>query len=483
MIDSVNDRRVQTDWTLATLTEQLLGIRSARSAPEAIRHTIETAAEALDAEIAMVVRSGSVVDCLGFRESDLHAEHIWEATQTRFGRMELKGLGECATLTSKIEGHVDLRLMVARQGSETFPANEAALTDGLGSALGLMLNLLDRIAAERELRGQSEALLEITNAITRRFPHESIHRLVTGHARSLLRADAIIMRATDGNMATGTSLVICADGLTQEAATKLSMVEGMAGAAMRGGKIVEFYDDDITWFSDYLPGATAGIAAPLFVKGMPFGGLGAVSVEAGRRFTESERALLQALGELASIVLTDAQTTRAVSDAQHDLLTGLPGRGLILERLGNALAVPHRKPLAVLFLDLDGFKSINDRYGHEVGDGVLRILSGRMVPLLGARGEIGRIGGDEFLAYVFDASTEVEDRTGPDAQCADELIAEVQRPVPVTIDQQVLEVSVGVSIGIAVENGESTATDLVRRADAAMYRSKATGGNQWWRLV
>ncbi len=502
MLMQVEDRRAKTDWTLATITEHLLSVRTANTAAEAIRRTIETAAESLDAEIAVVMRAGRVVDSIGLRNIDTYAKQLWRATENRFANVRLRGLGACVTLTVHVEGHPDLRLLVARKGKVAFPPNEAALTHGFGSALGLMLNLLDRFAAERNLRRQSEALLEITNAIARRFPHDSIYRLITQHAKNLLRTDAIIMRASqDINESNSDSnrndrkndrvaSVICSDGLTFDAVRRLSGVAGLGGLAIGAVQTVEQYDKKLRWFEEYLPGAAGGIAAPIFVGGIPLGSLGAVSTETGRRFTSDEIALLQVLAELSSIVLTDARAVQAVRDARHDPLTGLPSRGLILERLGSVLAAPNRLPIAVLFLDIDGFKPINDHYGHEVGDQVLRTLSGRMTAAMIGRGEIGRIGGDEFVAFVYGATAVEEDlqdcvdrEVGVDAKCADDLIKEICRPIAVTVGEETIELNIGASIGIAVENGESAVADLVRRADAAMYRANATGGNQWWRLT
>ncbi len=270
-----------------------------------------------------------------------------------------------------------------------------------------------------------------------------------------------------------------AEGLTPEQIAAFDNFDGLGGMAIGAERIVETYGDDLAWVRNIFPDLTAAMASPIFVDGEARGSLGAMTFERGRRFTADEKTLLQALAELSSIAFTDAHTVQAVVAARHDLLTGLPGRGLILDRLASTLAAEPNRHVAVLFLDLDKFKPVNDRFGHEVGDAVLRVLSERMKKAADRFpfGSVGRIGGDEFVAFL-----EVL-RDGDDEQFASELIREVCRPIPVTVGPRVIEVSVGVSLGIATSGPQSTAADLMSQSDAAMYQAKATGGDRWRRFV
>jgi diguanylate cyclase (GGDEF)-like protein len=466
------------DWTLASLTELLSGIRSATSRAEATGLTVDAAAEALDAEVVVLLRGHEIEASTGFGTSE-PPEGMLELTKTRHASMTFPMLGRCATLSSHVDGHEDLRVVVARLGTEPFLANEAALLDGMCGALGLMLTLLDQVSRERLLRNRTEALLEITGAIARREPYGFLQHLIVRRTKELLNVDFTVMRALDPAKSGQRTSVTSSEGLAPEHVVEFDNIDGIGGMAIAAGEVVETYGEDLVWVRDIFPDLTAAVACPIFVDGVALGGLGAMSFETGRRFTEDEKSLLQSLAELASIVFTDAQTVQAVVEARHDLLTELPGRGLILDQLAATLDTDSARQIAVLFLDLDKFKPVNDKFGHEVGDGVLRVLSRRMKTTVQRypAGAVGRIGGDEFVAFL-ELKTDTDDE-----RLATELLAEISRPVPVTVGPRVIEVRVGVSVGIATSEANSNAAELLSRSDAAMYQAKATGGDRWRRFV
>ena len=157
--------------------------------------------------------------------------------------------------------------------------------------------------------------------------------------------------------------------------------------------------------------------------------------------------------------------------ATHDGLTGTVNRVLLIDRIGHALARTRRgEELAVLYLDLDRFKSINDTLGHQVGDQLLIEVAHRINAALRPSDTLGRFGGDEFVVLCEDI--------GPDAvlKVADRIVAAVASPLH--IGPAVLHVTI--SIGIAVSRGEPTPVDaLIRSADTAMYAAKRLGGNRF----
>lgn len=158
-----------------------------------------------------------------------------------------------------------------------------------------------------------------------------------------------------------------------------------------------------------------------------------------------------------------------VRQALHDPLTGLANRTLFMDRLNLALARSDRRPgsLAVLFLDLDRFKLINDSLGHGVGDQVLRTMAERLQAVLRSADTASRFGGDEFLILCEDLASEEE---------ATRVAHRVARAVaqPIAMDQG--EVVVTTSIGIALPRfSADRAEDLVSMADAAVYRAKEGG--------
>jgi diguanylate cyclase (GGDEF)-like protein len=160
----------------------------------------------------------------------------------------------------------------------------------------------------------------------------------------------------------------------------------------------------------------------------------------------------------------------------HDPLTDLPNRGLILDRAEQILARARRlnAPATALFMDIDGFKQINDRYGHGIGDEVLRHVGARLKTVLRDNDTVGRLGGDEFAMLV--------DSTGLDA--APELVAErildvLRQPItlPDSLDTP-LSISITASIGIAT-GLPSSAEDLLHDADLALYKAKALGKDRY----
>src|SRR4051812_39108337 len=155
--------------------------------------------------------------------------------------------------------------------------------------------------------------------------------------------------------------------------------------------------------------------------------------------------------------------------ANVDVLSGLPNRGRVRQLLGEALrgATTSNVPCAIMFLDLDGFKPVNDTFGHPKGDAVLRAVAKRLVDEVGADGHVGRMGGDEFAIVVTDAQSRklVE-------QLADRIIAAIKEPY--MIDQT--EIRIGVSIGCAFGPIDgATVDDLILKADLALYQAKDSG--------
>jgi diguanylate cyclase (GGDEF)-like protein/PAS domain S-box-containing protein len=160
---------------------------------------------------------------------------------------------------------------------------------------------------------------------------------------------------------------------------------------------------------------------------------------------------------------------RLTNLANMDVLSGLPNRGRVRQLLGEALssATSGNCPCAIMFLDLDGFKPVNDTFGHPKGDAVLKSVSQRLVREVGELGHVGRMGGDEFAIVIRDAQSrkKVED-------LARRIICAVAEPYH--IDKA--EIRIGVSIGCAYGpiDGQ-TVDDLIQKADLALYQAKGQG--------
>jgi diguanylate cyclase (GGDEF)-like protein/PAS domain S-box-containing protein len=177
-------------------------------------------------------------------------------------------------------------------------------------------------------------------------------------------------------------------------------------------------------------------------------------------------------GELAIAHIEDVTEQRHTAErmewaATHDGLTGLPNRFRFLERLGSYIESAEPGSIAVLFIDIDNFKVINDSLGHDAGDQLLRAMSDRLRAVVRDRDLLGRFGGDEFIVMLRDVSGSYDP-----FDVAERLRAEIAKPL--LIDGA--ELFVTASIGITVSDREGvTTSEMLRDADAAMYRAKSRG--------
>lgn len=167
----------------------------------------------------------------------------------------------------------------------------------------------------------------------------------------------------------------------------------------------------------------------------------------------------------------DAERRRHLQRSLHDRLTGLPNRDLLSDRISQALALARRDSgrHAGLFVDLDGFKNVNDRYGHDVGDIALCEVARRLAANMRETDTVSRLGGDEFFLLVHDVGS-----AESAAHLADKLIAVIEQPIPGLPDDHLLSASIGICL-FPRENGPNTPEAVIRCADLAMYRAKARG--------
>ena len=191
-----------------------------------------------------------------------------------------------------------------------------------------------------------------------------------------------------------------------------------------------------------------------------------------REFDEPFFELQRALGRQATQTLVRVRLQRQLSHlALHDQLTGLANRQLLQESIRAAIddAESTRHPLSLVFIDVDGFKSVNDQLGHAAGDSVLRDVAERLRGAIRGGDILGRLGGDEFVVICPQA----------DAKAAVAIAERLRDQSRQQIDAVPVPLEVSVSIGVATycpDLEERPSNDqLLRRADTAMYRAKGTG--------
>jgi diguanylate cyclase (GGDEF)-like protein len=191
-----------------------------------------------------------------------------------------------------------------------------------------------------------------------------------------------------------------------------------------------------------------------------------------RSTSAADQQALKALGAVASDAFKRLRLTDDMTHlARHDLLTNLPNRGLLVDRVEHALELSRRRDtqISLLFVDLDGFKPVNDRFGHAAGDAVLVDIAQRLTACVRQSDTVARLGGDEFALLLEDVKpAEVS------AAC-DRVLAALSRGVQVAGHELTLSASIGVASG----DSSDTAESMLRNADLAMYEAKARGKNQY----
>ncbi|MBA1432018.1 MAG: GGDEF domain-containing protein [Epsilonproteobacteria bacterium] len=159
--------------------------------------------------------------------------------------------------------------------------------------------------------------------------------------------------------------------------------------------------------------------------------------------------------------------------ANHDELTDLPNRALFNDRLAVAMkkADRNKSALGVFFLDIDYFKQINDQYGHDVGDAILKRFAQRLRECLRGADTLARIGGDEFMIILEENKELTTSKT-----VAQKIIDAMQQPIEIGESKLMISTSIGIAI---YPNDAENAEDLIKKADMAMYAAKEAGRSQF----
>ena len=222
---------------------------------------------------------------------------------------------------------------------------------------------------------------------------------------------------------------------------------------------------------------------PLLARGQSWGVVELYRT-AARPWTEPDLALARLFADaVASCLVLAAERDawqlawqRAEHTATHDLLTGLPGRGLLFDRLDHAIANGARdgQAVAVVFVDVDDFKAVNDALGHAAGDAALIEVAHRLALTLRANDTLARLSGDEFVIiceHLDITAGHIHDWL---SRLGERILRELRRPAR----PGETEIDVSVSMGAAVTTRECSAQTLTRRADVAMYAAKRSGGGR-----
>ncbi|WP_198264966.1 GGDEF/EAL domain-containing response regulator [sulfur-oxidizing endosymbiont of Gigantopelta aegis] len=216
--------------------------------------------------------------------------------------------------------------------------------------------------------------------------------------------------------------------------------------------------------------------APAYLKGAVFA-LIIIYYPPNCQVEENEKSFMSRISDILSMGLAKFDAEKEIQYlAYHDSLTGLPNRSMLLRRLEQdiTITVRHGWHGALIFVDLDRFKNLNDALGHIIGDELLIQVGKRLQNLMRSEDMIARIGGDEFVILLLEQQESV-DVAAQNAQMIAKKISDViSRPYVLKLHDYFMTASLGISF--FPEDGDS-ATDLLKHADTAMYRAKTQGGN------
>ncbi len=279
----------------------------------------------------------------------------------------------------------------------------------------------------------------------------------------------------------GEGIAIVNEGIIEQANQALADLVGMSIAQLKDRPFQSLFEDPKAWAEIEKQFERLGNTLKLerrivrsdgralwaCVTGRP---VGAHLTTTTRAATDDHARSIWIVADLTALKAREAESWH---QANHDVLTGLPNRRFLQDRLDQALALARRdgRRVAILALDLDGFKSVNDMYGHPFGDAVLEEVARRLSSVVRELDTVGRWGGDEFVLVL----KEIESRAVVEVM-VERVIARLSEPM-IYRGQRL---SVGVSIGIALypDHGDEV-EKVMLAADLAMYESKASGGNAW----
>ena len=412
--------------------------------------------------------------------------------------VEVAALGPGWATLIPIGEELRLALLIVRANDTPLTDVEVSLVEAMGRALSLSLRSLDLVSNERRIRSETEeharenarllialrerqALLErlsrLQRSIVDRSPiHETLDD-VAAAAHELLGDQIAVVRLVDtdgpGHMAMVASHGLDAGSL--ELLERAPVDYGLSGRAMKQRALVIADAVNGGWVD--LPeeiregGVAAAMAAPVYDHGEIAGTLLVASRSPGRAYGPRDQQVVLSLAEHASLALNHSRAVEeAVHESFHDSLTGLPNRALLLDRLSHAITRAESSELttAVLFCDLDGFKTLNDSLGHTLGDRLLSLVAERISACAGPADTVARLGGDEFAVLIEEIQQPSE---------AARVAQSILEALDSSFDLRGREVFITASIGIAT--GSGPAETLLRNADLAMYRAKGRGKGRY----
>lgn len=463
-------------WSAHQLAEFVAGVTQQRDVATAVTAAMDSACHTFDAEFVAIRQGGELLGTLGFGRGveglDVLLEDVIAGRRTM---VPVPGAGVCHTLVSAFSSDgTSGQLIVGRSAPVTYSSEEVHLLRSMGRVVGMALHTFRLLDSLRERQRLLERLSVIQRSIARRAGLNNVLSAVIAGVVELLDADSALIRLVDPENP-DEHVLVASHGLPAGLVERIERIQAddsLTGRAVHDNTlVVSPPGQDPDRRPAELTCDASFMAAPIHDAGTP---VGAIMVGCYRpnqpTFTDGEQEALALFAEHASIALTDARAVEALEQAMFDPLTRLPNRIFFRDRLTAARASRDGTcGPAVLFIDLDGFKAVNDHMGHGAGDGLLSDVALRLTLLVRPGDLVARHGGDEFTVLV----QEVECAGGA-ARVASRILDGLRDPFLVG-DR---EVQIGASIGVAFDDGDPD-SDLVELADRAMYVAKQGGRGRY----
>jgi diguanylate cyclase (GGDEF)-like protein/PAS domain S-box-containing protein len=337
----------------------------------------------------------------------------------------------------------------------------------------------ERAAARR--KEEVEALLSAADRLNSAVDPEEVLLSVVGVAAELLSVSRVGIATNEGDYVLRRHTWLNGSWHAMETRIPWESMSGWVIQNARPYRSNDFAHDSLSFpVAQFGTPAQRALSVPILGRtGHVLGALNIFDRTDGQDFTDDDQRLAEGIAHHAAVALERAGLTAELRRSQEqlkiqafsDALTGLPNRPLFMDRLAHALTLSRRRSggVAVLFLDLDGFKLVNDSMGHAAGDELLIAIAERLSQSQRPEDTVSRFGGDEFAVLLENVASSAEA-----LDVAGKIIAEMRRPFRMRRREIVITSSIGIAF-----NGDSTgrarAEDLLREADIALYQAKAGG--------
>jgi diguanylate cyclase (GGDEF)-like protein len=372
------------------------------------------------------------------------------------------------------------RLAAINQGARFFP-QERVVLQAYGRLAAAALDSATAIEDARVQAQTARALLELSNSLADIGTADEMAAHIARAVTAVVGSDRGAVILFEPGAETGR--VAATQGFRMEDEARLHAMEVAVAQIPSGDGGVHVWNRttaaDRATLSRLMAelGSAAVATIPIVINGEPVGLVVADVVDRPERLCDDPEVpgRLRGLASQATTAIRNARLLESIRhQALHDALTGLPNRTLILDRVEQALNRARRRDgeCAALFIDLDGFKQVNDTLGHEMGDRLLRAVAARLSTTLREMDTIARIGGDEFVVLVEGGTP-----TSSPEFVAERLLEVLREPFDLEDDPR-SALRITASIGIAFGSTIS-AIDLLRDADIALYEAKTAGRDRY----